>query len=380
MGDNGLIEQAKKTKNMTEESIESETKELNEAEKEYANYMATNKEIESLKTVADYKESGEIIKDTKKIYDEEGEEITVPGGFGIASDSAVEIDKGVVITDGTNEFVWIPVDDESLAEMYNTTTPETAPDIALSKSSLGEATTTTKLYSKLRIKSGNSNPAGLPNSIDAREPDILIDTSYGDAVPGDDTRGINLIKSVFGYTDSTNAGVLKHFAQDTVDEYTAVFNSIKEYNGFYIGRYELTGKMDNPTVKREEQILTADLSQAGNWYGLKKACSSIVNTNSAKSIMIYGNQWDEVVDWLVDTGAKSDSEVNIDSNTWGNYSNSSGAAAVEGAGEPQNAGHSDAWSANNIYDLAGNYYEWTQETNYTTNRLGHGRILRYFRS
>ena len=74
--------------------------------------------------------------------------------------------------------------------------------------------------------------------------------------------------------------------------------------------------------------------------------------NHVQSHMIYGNQWDEVIDWLIDTKEKTDSEVNEKSDTWGNYNNSSGDAAVEGAGAPQDSGHSDAWSANNIYDLA----------------------------
>ena len=89
--------------------------------------------------------------------------------------------------------------------------------------------------------------------------------------------------------------------------------------------------------------------------------------------MIYGNQWDEVMDWLVDTQGKTDYEVNTDSSTWGNYSNSSGAAAVEGAGELQDSGHSDAWSANNIYDLAGNYRDFTQEARNTDHRASRGR-------
>ena len=89
--------------------------------------------------------------------------------------------------------------------------------------------------------------------------------------------------------------------------------------------------------------------------------------------MIYGNQWDEVMDWLVDTEARTEYEVNEDSSSWGNYSNYSGEIAVEGYGEPQESGHSDAWSANNIYDLAGNYRDWTQEANRTYSRVTRGR-------
>ena len=68
--------------------------------------------------------------------------------------------------------------------------------------------------------------------------------------------------------------------------------------------------------------------------------------------MIYGNQWDEVMNWLVETEAKTSDEVYNNSSTWGNCSDSSEEAAVSGYGRPQNSGYSDAWSANNIYDLA----------------------------
>ena len=323
-------------------------------------------------TVVDAKANGLKYSETTQITDASDDTMWIPGGFGIASDSATDIDDGVVITDGTNEFVWIPVNDTDLAEMYSTTTPEAALDTNLAQSTLGEAVTTTKIYSKLRVRSGDSYTAGAPNSTNVREPDILISTTEGDASTTANY-GINLIKSELGYT-GTSEQILKDFAQDMVDEYLDVFESIKEYDGFYIGRYELTGTAKNPTVQRHQPVLTAANTSANSWYGLKAACNRVVTgeDKDAQSYMIYGNQWDEVMDWLVDTQGKTDYEVNTDSSTWGNYSNSSGAAAVEGAGELQDSGHSDAWSANNIYDLAGNYRDWIQEAIYDHSRVSRG--------
>ena len=178
--------------------------------------------------------------------------------------------------------MWIPVSDIDLAEMYSTTTPETVADTTLAQSTLGEATTTTKIYSKLRVVTGDT-----PGSTSYREPDIITSTTDGDASTIAN-RGINLLTSELGYSGS-NAQILKNFAQDMVDEYLAVFNSIKQYDGFYIGRYEITGTASNPTVQRYQPVLTA--------YG--------ANTNSS---------------------------------TWGNYSNSSGTAAVSGYGVPYSTG------------------------------------------
>ena len=360
-GDNGLIRQAELARDLTANSTEYETQATANLVAYMNEMLEGSGEIEEPPrvpgTVEDAKPDSAdddiyIYEETTQISDASNDTMWIPGGFGIASDSATDIDDGVVITDGTNEFVWIPVSDADLAEMYNTTTPEIASNTTLAQSTLGEAVTTTKIYSNLRVRSGDSYTAGAPNSTNVREPDILTSTSSGDASTTA-SRGINLLISELGYEgDSTT--VLKNFAQDMVDEYLAVFNSIKEYDGFYIGRYELTGTAENPTVKRHQPVLTAATTSANSWYGLKEACNRVVTgeDKDAQSYMIYGNQWDEVMDWLVDTQARTDGEVNTNSNTWGNYSNSSGAAAVEGAGSPQNSGHSDAWSANNIYDLA----------------------------
>ena len=202
---------------------------------------------------------------------------------------------------------------------------------------------------------------GKPGSTFYREPDILSSKStYGDACTNSG-RGINLIRDVLKISGNSDAEILKNFAQSLVDEYTATYNSIDKYDGFYIGRYELTGTMATPTVQRKKDVLTADSSQAGSWYGLKKACTELVKTNSVQSIMLYGTQWDEVMDWLVDTKEKTEPEIKEDSRGWGNYSDSSGDAKVSGAGEAQQSGFSDYWCANNIYDLAGNYFDYTQE-------------------
>ena len=58
-----------------------------------------------------------------------------------------------------------------------------------------------------------------------------------------------------------------------------------------------------------------------------------------------------------------------DSRSWGNYSDSISPANVSGYGSPQDTGYSEYWSANKIYDLAGNYYDFTQEVYYTSFRF-----------
>ena len=308
-----------------------------------ANNKGTDTENVSTKkaTVSDAIGNGQF-GDTTKIEDDSGDEVWIPGGFEIADDSATDADDGIVIQDSKgNQFVWIPVDETSLNEMYQVS----------SRTKLTGVTTTTNMYSKLRIRSDDESDytAGAPNSTNVREPDVL--SSY-------DTS--SSYYSILGY------GSTKDMADGIVDEYTATYNSIKKYKGFYIGRYELTGSVSSPTVQKGKEVLASQ-----NWYNLKKACTNVVSSSYAQSTMIYGNQWDEVMDWLIDTGAKTRSEVNSNSRSWGNYSNSTGEAATN-SGEKGPSGYNEAWQANNIYDLAGNCWEWTQEASNTDSRVGRG--------
>ena len=162
-------------------------------------------------------------------------------------------------------------------------------------------------------------------------------------------------------------------AEDLVREYNEMARSIETYHGFYIGRYELSGTKENPAVKAGP-VLTASSSSANMWYGLKKACHEVIKNNTeVKSTMIYGCQWDETMSWLKRTKFVGEEEkVDENSSSWGNYSDSISPANVSGYGSPQNTGYSEYWSANKIYDLAGNYSDWTQEAYITSNRIVRG--------
>ena len=349
LGDGGIIDQAKTAAEKTQQAAQSEQEQLASLEQELANILAEDSEITppepSEPEIGDIKpstpEEVDIFDNTTKVIDDSGDEVWIPGGFGLDEETATDADDGIVITDAKgNEFVWIPVPD------YTTMYEDTAGSVKLNG-----VETTTSVYSKLRVRSGDSytvTPPGQTTGI--REPDVL--SSY-------DTDA-QYYQDILGY------GSTKLMADAFVDEYTATYNSIKKYKGFYIGRYELTGTVSEPTVQRDQEVLTNQ-----NWYNLKKACSNIVSSSYAQSEMIYGNQWDEVMAWLVKTGEKTDSEVNSNSASWGNYSNSTGNAAT-GSGTKRTSGYSEYWKANNIYDLAGNCRDWTQEADDTNGRVDRG--------
>ena len=251
-----------------------------------------------------------------------------------------KVEEGFVIKqDGTNnEFVWIPVSAERLAQMY---TEET---VALS----GGTGVTTSIYSKSSIYTMYK-----PGTTGHREPDLVV---------GSDG---TILDASTTYQTILEASSTQEFAQDMVDEYQEIHDSIEQYGGFYIGRYELTGDINSPTVAKGGTVITDQ-----NWYNLKAACTKIINNSGkqeseiiAKTTMIYGNQWDEVCNWL--SGAGYDIE---NSTSWGNYSDNT----EEGAGSKKTAGYKESWQANNIYDFAGNCAEWTQEAYNTNVRVDRG--------
>ena len=317
---------------------------VGEVNENYPEGLTTYKETE---VIALGEKFSDIYDKTTEYRDSEGNTAWIPGGFAVGvSDGINTVNDGLVIKDAKgNQFVWIPVNDESLAKMYNTTGGE--------KTLLG-VTTKTSIYSNLRVRSGESytltTPGNNPSGI--REPDVL--SSY-------DTDS-KYYKTILGYAST------KAMADAMVEEYNATYQSIQKYDGFYIGRFELTGTVSNPTVQKGA-VLTA--KKAENWYYLKKACTNVVSTKYAQSTMIYGNQWDEVCSWL----ATKEYNTDTDSRSWGNYSDSTGAANISGKGSPQITGYNKAWSAQNIYELAGNYWEWTQEAGETDFRVNRGRWL-----
>ena len=295
------------------------------------------------------------------VKSEDNQYVPVPNGY-VASTIAGEksVSTGFVIkkgdngaaTSGVNEFVWVPVSDESFNEMFETST--TGP-IYLSGQS-GDTGVKTEYYSKLR--GTTFSKPGISKGY--REPDLVVDCD------------IDYYAVQAGYTN------LATMAQGFVDDYKNMRESIQKYNGFYIGRYELTGSADNPTVQ-SGPVLTAE--SAGKWYGLYKACRKVAKQGeTVTSTMIWGCQWDETMNWLKNTKFKNNTAaVDSNSSSWGNYSNSSDNAALKDAngknayGSPQITGYSkEYWSANNVCDLAGNYYDWTQEAWYDKTRIVRG--------
>ena len=285
-------------------------------------------------------------------------------GDGSTAPSQDSVNHGLVIKDEKdNEWVWIPVDKATLATMY-----EESSDEKTLCGTTGETAVKTKLYSKSITIGTDSNKETMSRTTPGtstlgsfREPDLVTSYDVTDTY----------YKTILGDT-----GTKEQLAQLFVDEYKAMIESVSKYGGFYIGRYELSGTVTEPTEKPGKTLTKTD------WYNLYNACrsSKLQASDKVKTQMIWGCQWDVTMNWLISSGAKTSDEVNKDSSTWGNYKNyntannyTEGTTGYEkNAGSLQNTGSSENWKANNIYDLAGNVWEWTQEAYFTFGRAGRG--------
>ncbi|MDD2376348.1 MAG: SUMF1/EgtB/PvdO family nonheme iron enzyme [Clostridia bacterium] len=159
------------------------------------------------------------------------------------------------------------------------------------------------------------------------------------------------------------------------------------YKGFYIARYESMfdyngGSIRVASKKSTNKTIsswTRDSSHTGYlWnfvsytdaktYAENMDTSYGYNTSLMGTNLITGAQWDTALKWIQNSGKSV-----TDSRTWGNHSDSTSPANVSGYDALQISGFSNYWKANNIYDLAGNTWEWTNEiySSYRVNRGSH---------
>lgn len=255
-----------------------------------------------------------------------------------------------------NQYVWVPVDDPT--RIYGVDNKG-------------------KIWGKLYNFSNTGRTAynwtetnGIMNitiQTSYREPNVLQISS------GYDCDG-------YSYMHSYGLGETRYemLAQELEQNYYEIIESIKKYGGFYIGRYE-TGGLNGTAVvrKMDTNIVSQD------WYTMYKKCLTLKGTNTdVKTSMIFGNLWDEALEWLVKSGATISDGTTLtyqlmkNSTTWGNYSNATFNYIAANAETPLMtetkaqststgtripAGSAEYTKANNVYDMAGNVWDWTTE-------------------
>ena len=313
-----------------------------------------------------------------KVQDASGDTVPVPKGYvGSKVAGENEIDTGYVIYEGEeevndtnvaeakktrNQYVWVPVYD--MSKFYGTDSNGKLwgkiYNFTMDSGSNIDEITGTKPYNW----SESNGIMKISTKTSYREPDIL--TQY------DTESGLKKAGLGIGRQD---------FIIELEKEFTNMIKSVEKYGGFYIGRYE-TGdlKKDVAVVRR----MNTDIGSQ-TWYTMYEKCKKLKGSNkNVKTGMIWGNQYDRTLMWLIESENKTKEQVIDDSKDWGNYNNttfeyenSSGSIVTkkEGSSTRIPTGSSEFTKANNIYDLAGNVYDWTAEAYYTYGRVLRRRLL-----
>ena len=158
---------------------------------------------------------------------------------------------------------------------------------------------------------------------------------------------------------------------------------VNKYGGFYIGRYEATvadetsnGKV---TCKKGNTVWT-DISQTDSVAQAESMYTG--DESSVKSGLVTGKAWDRtchfISDYKIKVGGVEETISLTDSRKYGNYGDAISPAntGTYTQYQKQAAGANDNWKTKNIYDLAGNVWEWTYE-GYGSRRIYRGGSYDY---
>lgn len=302
--------------------------------------------------------------------DASGDKVPVPNGYvgsGVTGEN--EIDTGYVIYEGEeevtdsnvadaqksrNQYVWIPVPD--ISKFYGTDANGKKWGKIYTFSSSTSSSYDEITGTEPNNWSESNGVMTISSKTNYREPDVVPKSSS--TAYDSDSR----LKTL-----GLGAKTTHEFLNQLEKEFNNMLASVEKYGGFYIGRYE-TGNInqDTPVIQKGNTNISSQ-----TWYNMYKRCKNIrgANTNVVTG-MIWGNQWDRTLMWLIETGSKTKEQIADDSTSWGNYYNatfeyvnSSGSTATKNENSSTRipTGSAEYTKANNIYDLAGNVYDWTME-------------------
>ena len=353
-------------------------------------YASIEDYIESTKPLPEIK-AGERASETSKY-----QTAVIPKGFTVSNATGEkDVSTGLVIYDipeneienikwdGTektqyNQFVWIPV------EVNKTTEPkDTETSIASFKRSVWQ--------DNARVANNAQSSTSFPSS-------SFSWSNYTEPYSKDSSD-----------YDGTGTGKTGISAQ-----ITELTQSIYKYGGFYIGRYE-AGSETERTSESKTEVTPIGIKQDmypyiyvkwGDSMGNIGTTGAVYLSNSlytgktgygVKSMLCTGAAWDSMLDFVKDSNHSV-----TDSTTWGNYKNSETFEITRGSYAVLNTssytlesfnnvesnyskmkgksillttgatGATERNSSKNIYDVAGNCYEWTTEANDTFTRVLRG--------
>ena len=299
LGENGIVNKAKKAKENTELAKTEEETMLNDLAKqiEEGTSGGTTNPPETIKTVEEVK-GGSYFDKATTIKDSDGNLIKVPEGFKIAGDSGENVTDGIVIEDNDiiegignnrgNQYVWIPVGTGIKKEDGSSV------DITLGRYTFADGTNdkasdgTTVLAKGTPILKQNAE-----NYID----EVLINPSWKElATPriGVASGGANGL--------NTTALNLKGFV-----------DSVKANGGYYIARYEASygtdGKANSKVSNSFIDTYTAPTTEGTLWNNIIQIDAATASRNlytTVTSDLINSYAWDTAIVYIQEFSGDTD--------------------------------------------------------------------------
>ena len=311
-GENGILTQAQKAKNETEEARIEEENRITDYE-DYINN--TTKETAVV---------GEIVQNGNKQYSNHGTAI-IPEGFAIVpgfdnvEEGLVISDKANDINDEGNQFVWVPVPvfDEFKRRAFGN---QEIPDEYF----VADQLTANKFY--------ELTADGIANTTE-------VEKMYKSVK---DNKGF--------YIGRYEAGTETERSEESTIE-DEVLSKKNKFVYNYIGW-------------NNDGTMTGETSELGGAVEKARSFSTESGHTNVTSTLVYGVQWDAVMRWF-----SEDEKLEgyfLDSTPVGNYFDS------EDTNNPAKTGAVDKYQLKNIYDIAGNVDEWTMEAYSTGYRVDRG--------
>ena len=359
--DNGIIAKAREAAEKTNQAVINEQAQMNEL----IDYMGNMLNEIGGESVPEEPEKPIVPEswDTEKVnpvLSEDNQYVPVPKGY-TASEATGEntVKDGFVIYENTNgEDKYEPVTDESDIKTAQETRNQFVWVPVENPSDMYGTDSTGKKWGKLYEFSENGitplnwiEQNGIMN--------ITYKTSYRepDVVTGNGTEydAVNSNLQQAGLGEDATADTFKTQLET---EFNNMIASVEKYGGFYIGRYE-TGNLS-----QQEAVVVKNNNDINNqtWYTIYNKAKGIAANNNVTSSLIWGSQWDAVMRWLYNSGDANKKRYTYDSTGKGNCGTDSAIPT----------GSNSTFSVNNIYDMAGNVYEWTIESLSVIARVPHG--------